>query len=64
MIRRCRQKPDFFKKIPAPVQFEGVDSGTSMTADKAEGLDVRVLDHDTIEMASLYPLLIFTRCNC
>ena len=64
MIRRCRHKPKFLKKIPAPVQFEDVESGASMPADKAEGLDVRVLDHDTIEMASLCPALICTRYNC
>ena len=35
-----------------------------MPPDKAEGLDVRVLDHDTIEMASLCSALVFTRYNC
>lgn len=35
-----------------------------MPLDKAEGLDIRILDHYTIEMASLCSALVFTRYNC
>ena len=63
-IKRCRQKPDFLKKIARPVQFKGLDFETSVSPDKAEGLDVRVLDHATIEMASLCSALVSRRYNC
>lgn len=46
------------------MQFKGADLGASLPLDKAEGLDVRILDHDTIEMASLCSALVLARYNC
>ena len=52
-VRRCRQKPTCPGNNPHPARFEGFGRASSTTMNDNEGLDIRILDHDTIEMASM-----------
>lgn len=62
-INRCSRRPTLHKKRHVPEIFEDVDGDTKKPSDRISGLDIRILDQETIEMASMFyrglPWLVF-----
>ena len=53
-IRRCRFRPSVLDRKQIPARFNDHQYDSTMYPDRESDLDIRVVDQDTIDMASMF----------